>query len=166
MNHTQHPPGLHLPDLSLELPVGIRTPDGIRGMAGSYSSVHLLQWTSSWHPQSGLALTKTTSMFCFEEMDDTKWQFGCNTLENYSWPKHLPQMSSAEISLEEWEGWMSAGRLGGGNEDKGEATFPQEERYLQQKASTNTAPNSVPGSGDTGGARQPPLPHLSPNLVT
>lgn len=56
----------HLPDLSLMLFMDVRQPDWVRTIPSSHFLAHL-QGTSSWHFQSGLALTKTISCFALKK---------------------------------------------------------------------------------------------------
>ena len=58
--------GAPSPDLSLKLFMDVRKPDWVRNFLSSFSLVHL-QCTSSWHFQSGLALTKTISCFALKK---------------------------------------------------------------------------------------------------
>lgn len=58
--------GAPSPDLSLLLYVDVRKPDWVRNIPSSFSLGHL-QCTSSWHFQSGLALTKTISCFALKK---------------------------------------------------------------------------------------------------
>lgn len=60
------PTSIFLIFCSWHLRTDVRKADGLRSAPSSYFSVHL-QRTSSWHFQSGLALTKTISYFALKK---------------------------------------------------------------------------------------------------
>ena len=109
VNYTWWSLEFHLSDLLLMLFTDVKQLVWVRNIPSSYSLVHL-QCTSSWHFQSGLALSKTISCFALK-----KWITWNGNLAAKPWkivpgPNICPKWAQLRSP---WEGWVSRESLKG-----------------------------------------------------